>query len=631
MAGGRRNALVQHIRKLAAVQTTQTLSDRDLLDRFLAHHDEAAFAALVERHGAMVLGICRRVLRHAQDAEDASQAAFLVLARKAASIRKQESLASFLHSVAYHVAANLKRDSARRSAREATRPEVAQADVTGEVSWREVQAILDEELARLPEHYRAPLVLCYLEGKTRDEAAQQLGWSPDTLRGRLDRGRERLRARLTRRGLTLSAALLASALAEGSAAEVLPPTFVVLTVKAGLLVAAGKMGAAGGASARVAALTEGALRVLFAARAKAFVGVLGTALAAGIGMSLLASGGPGGEQTAATPETFRNRTSQRTDEAKVAVGGPRQANRPQRVASWRAHAALTGHSGAVRALAFSVDGSRLVSGGDEGQVRVWDVGAARELLTLKSAKARPFRAVAFGQGGNAVAAGNDDGGVLVWDLRIGQEPRAVVPGRGHDVLALTFGDDGRSLAWARCGGAVEWDAGLEGLRAPLPGQGGEVQCVALSPDGRKAAWGMKDGGVRLWDAPGNKELGHYRPHRHEVRCVGLSSDGGLVGAVDPDATLKVLDVATGHQQMVRQVGTAGTGDVLALAFSPDRKVVATAGSGGTVGLWDTQSARELAGLAGHRDTVHALAFSPDGQFLAAAASDGEIRVWTSRP
>jgi RNA polymerase sigma factor (sigma-70 family) len=297
MARRRPNAVLQHLHKLLAVQTTQALSDRDLLDRFIAQHDEAAFAALVERHGAMVLGTCRRLLRNAHDAEDASQAAFLVLARKAASIRKQESLAGWLHGVACHVAANLKREAARRSAREASRQTEPAADAAVEVSWREMQGLLDEELARLPEHYRSALVLCYLEGKTRDEAARQLGWSLTTLRGRLDRARERLRARLTRRGLTLSAALLAAALAESSTSAALPATFVVHTVRAGLLHAAGQVGAAGGGSARVAALVEGALKGFFAARTKAGMGTLAAVLVVGIGIGVVASTRSGSEQT----------------------------------------------------------------------------------------------------------------------------------------------------------------------------------------------------------------------------------------------------------------------------------------------------------------------------------------------
>jgi RNA polymerase sigma factor (sigma-70 family) len=279
------NAILHNLHRLVAARATQALSDRDLLDRFAAHRDEAAFAALVERHGAMVLGVCRRVLRNAHDAEDASQAAFLVLARKAAAIRKQESLACWLHAVAAHVAANLWRGEARRGTREAARPAAAQPDAAAEVSWREVQGLIDEELARLPGHYRAPLVLCYLEGKTRDEAAQQLGWNLATLRGRLERARERLRARLARRGLTLSAALLAGALAEGSLSAALPAAFVVRTVQAGHA----------GASARALALTDDALKALSAARAKVRAGILAAVLAVGLGVGLVATSRPGAE------------------------------------------------------------------------------------------------------------------------------------------------------------------------------------------------------------------------------------------------------------------------------------------------------------------------------------------------
>jgi RNA polymerase sigma factor (sigma-70 family) len=315
MAGQQLNAVLHHIRQRAPAQAP---CDRELLDRFLAGHDEAAFRTLVERHGAMVLGICRRVLRNAHDAEDATQATFLVLARKAASVRNRESVASFLHGVAFHVATNLKRDLARQSAREAfSVREATQADTANDASWREVQAVLDEELARLPEHYRCPLILCYLEGKTRDEAAGQLGWGLATLRGRLERGRERLRARLTRRGLTLSAALLATALTESSTPAALPPTLLRLTVKAGLLQAGGE-----GASARVSALAEGAIRALFAARMKAALVVLGLVLAASIGLGLGAWDRPRADQTHASNNNLHNPARPGgADEPNVAAGG----------------------------------------------------------------------------------------------------------------------------------------------------------------------------------------------------------------------------------------------------------------------------------------------------------------------
>jgi RNA polymerase sigma factor (sigma-70 family) len=266
------HAVLHHVRKLAAAPAANPPSDRDLLDRFVARRDEAAFAALVERHGAMVLGICRRVLRHAHDAEDAWQAAFLVLARKAATIRRKDALGAWLHGVAYHVATNLRRDLARRGAHEVPLREVGQADAAGDVTWRELRAVLDEELARLPERLRAPLVLCYLEGRTRDEAARQLGWGLGTIRGRLERGRRLLRARLRRRGLDLSALLVAAALSEHAAPAGVSPALVASTVRAATSVGAG------GGAAQVAELVTGALRAMSMARFKVVALVL---LAAG--------------------------------------------------------------------------------------------------------------------------------------------------------------------------------------------------------------------------------------------------------------------------------------------------------------------------------------------------------------
>lgn len=204
--------------------------DRDLIERFVHSREEAAFAALVERHGAMVLGVCRRVLRHQHDAEDACQAAFLVLARKAGSVRNRDALGCWLHGVAYRTAARLKRSLSRQVPGGLT-SDVAQPE-DADLTWREVRAVLDEELGRLPERFQAPLLLCYLEGKTRDEAAQELGWSLGTLRGRLERGRELLRSRLARRGLTLSGALLSALLTQQSAAGAFPAGLLIQVVQA---------------------------------------------------------------------------------------------------------------------------------------------------------------------------------------------------------------------------------------------------------------------------------------------------------------------------------------------------------------------------------------------------------------
>jgi RNA polymerase sigma factor (sigma-70 family) len=222
MINAKHSPVVRHIRRLAAAQTQCQLSDGQLLQRFAAAHDEAAFEALLRRHGAMVLGVCRRVLRDPHEAEDVLQAVFLVLARKAASICKQESVGCWLHGVAHRLALKAKAETARRRNREAKGAARRSENPLGKMTWEQIEPILDEELGRLADKHRAPLVLCYLEGKTRDEAAQQLGWSIRTLLRRLQEGRELLRGRLTRRGVTIGTALVTASLLTSGASAAVP-------------------------------------------------------------------------------------------------------------------------------------------------------------------------------------------------------------------------------------------------------------------------------------------------------------------------------------------------------------------------------------------------------------------------
>jgi RNA polymerase sigma factor (sigma-70 family) len=273
--------LLRYLRRLAAGRANGAGTDQQLLEQFVMRREQAPFAALLRRHGPMVLGVCRRVLGHDQDAEDAFQATFLVLARKAGSIRKHESIGSWLHGVAFHVAERLRAKNARRVTHErkaVSRPAVDPAD---DVAWREIRCLLDSELARLPEHYRGPLVLCYLQGKTQDEAARQLDWSVRTFRRRLKCARDLLVRRLTRRGVSLSAALSAPLLTDASAQASLPPLLADSTVRAGLASAKGNA-VSGIVSAQVVALAEGGVGSLVAKKASVVVLVL-LSLALGLG------------------------------------------------------------------------------------------------------------------------------------------------------------------------------------------------------------------------------------------------------------------------------------------------------------------------------------------------------------
>jgi RNA polymerase sigma factor (sigma-70 family) len=228
-------------------------TDRELLERFTANRDEDAFASLVHRHGPMVLGVCRRVLRDREHAQDAFQVTFLVLARKAGSVARAELLANWLYGVAYRTAAHMRGRTARRSARETQVADMAAPLVEPAEEKGELLTALDEELAHLPEVYRALIVLCYLEGKTHHEAARQLDCPVGSVSWRLARGREVLHGRLRRRGLALPTALLVAVLVEQRAGAAVSDELARSTASAAA-------GYAGGAPAAVppdrAALTD---------------------------------------------------------------------------------------------------------------------------------------------------------------------------------------------------------------------------------------------------------------------------------------------------------------------------------------------------------------------------------------
>ncbi|MFN0052280.1 MAG: RNA polymerase sigma factor, partial [Planctomycetales bacterium] len=282
--------------------------DDELLARFINERDVTAFRLLVERHADMVLGVCRRILRHTQDAEDACQAAFLVLSRQASRILHREALASWLYGVAMKTASNLQRSTIRRRHRERALAgattgapsrttackeslEPAQDDVT----WSELRQVLDEELQRMSPELRAPLVLCYLEGRTRDEAAVLLGWSLTTLKGRLARARDLLRERLVRRGVTASASLLAIGLGHEAQAAA-APELVQGVLQAVPSFAVGQGGVPLGVSTHVIQLAQGTLSMLGFASWKSMAVMClvlgGVASATGLAMHRGADKGP---------------------------------------------------------------------------------------------------------------------------------------------------------------------------------------------------------------------------------------------------------------------------------------------------------------------------------------------------
>jgi serpin B len=270
---------LRRLLRVAQPQSSEQPTDGQLLQRFTDDHDESAFEAIVRRHGTMVWNVCHRVLGNSSDADDAFQATFLVLVKKAGQLAGGDSKAGWLHVVAHRVSLNAREKAACRRMHESQGSTMLQQDIPATDQWSDVRQVLDDELSRLPEKYRAPLVLCYLEGKTNDEAADQLGWTRGTIAGRLSRARDLLRSRLARRGVALAPAVLVSTLAQSAASAAVSTALVSFTLKAALGQAS--------ASAPAVSLAQGALRTMFIAKLKMAATVLTALAVLGTGAGIL--------------------------------------------------------------------------------------------------------------------------------------------------------------------------------------------------------------------------------------------------------------------------------------------------------------------------------------------------------
>jgi RNA polymerase sigma factor (sigma-70 family) len=659
---------LERVRTLLASQRGGVPDGRLLAD-FVERRDGSAFAALVHRHGALVLNVCRRTLRDAADADDAFQATFLVLARKAASIRKGESLGSWLHGVAYRVACKLRADRARRERGAVPLAETAQPDTTAEVTWREVRCVLDEELAGLPDAYRAPLVLCYLEGKTQDEAARELGWTLGALRGRLERGRDRLRARLVRRGLTLSAAVLGAALAHATPCEAATAALEVSTVKAALLSLSG----APGASAQAAALAKGVLSTMFASNLRtATLLFLGVGVLGGGGAATFFGAAPASQASVApeAPEpkppdekAIRALIRQLGDDEfekreaaqrrLVEIGEPalpqlREAARDSRDAEISQRAArlvrliektifgevrrLGAHQGEqpwVGRVALTPDGKQAVSAGFDA-VRYWDVEGGKQLRSFGYTKGS-YWSLAVSKDGRRVIVGNSDQVARVFDLKTGELVQEL---KGHtgEVWGAALSADGKRAvtgAWDRSLRLWDVETGKE-LRA-FDGVRENVRCLALSPDGKFVAAGHfpdfnKPGVVRLWDVEKGKEVRAFEGHTLEVSSVAFSPDGKKLLSSGFDKTVRLWDVGSGKELMQF---TGHTARVESAAFTPDGKRVLSCGNeyDPTIRIWEVASGKQLLESETVEGGFLGLAVLPDGRHCVTTGKDGVVRLW----
>jgi RNA polymerase sigma factor (sigma-70 family) len=592
------NVILPHLRRLLAGGADGP-GDAQLLADFLRRRDDNAFATLVRRHGPMVLAVCRRVLCDPHDAEDAFQATFLVLVRKAATVSRPERLGNFLYGIAYRVSLKMRGNNARRRRQEKPLVDVPVAGADSDLDWRELRPILDEELHHLPEKYRVPVVLCYLEGISKRAAARQLGWPEGTLSTRLHQARLILRDRLARRGLGLSAALTV-ALAQGTAPAAVPSTLAAATVAAASLVAAGR---AALVSAPVAALAEGVVREMGWIKLKISVILLASVLiAAGLG--------GGARRTPAAPE------GKDKAPATPAAPGPKK----------QTGALKTFPLGKdVKEVIWSPDGKRMASwasrsekraGGDKdaldwfATVKVWDAVTGKEIASLGELKNSGLVAFGFSSDGTTLALSffrqiEEGARVELWDARKGALKKTIEMDYGRMTPKFAFAPDGKILAVLY--------AGEKGRDKSMPGL---------------------NGGVRLFDPARGDVIRLTRGHKHMAISLAFAPDGKLLatGGSQHDNDVRLWDVASGREVRVLRTGVL----VPALTFSPDGKLLATGQGDGRVVLWDVATGKERRVLKDAPDYIYAVTFSPDGHLLAAAGTverDGKrtytVRLWNA--
>jgi RNA polymerase sigma factor (sigma-70 family) len=636
MSASQVEVVLRHVRKLTASRAADALSDRELLQRFAASRDEAAFVALLTRHGPMVLRVGRRVLANHEDAEDIFQAAFLLLARKAGATAWQESVANWLYRVAYHLALKTRAATARRTAQERKAPLKASADPLAEISLREAQTVLDEELARLPEKFRAPLILCCLEGATRDEAARQLGWSLASLKRRLEQGRERLRGRLGRRGLSLGAVLTATELEHATAVAGVPPRLAMATLRA--------TSADGpGVSAKVAALVEGAASVFAGGKAKVLALILAlVACLAGVrAVSFRASPAGSGESGAPVLSGSGSNPAEAVPQKHQGTDLHGDALPPG--ALTRLGTTRLRHGTPVAFLAFTPDGKLLMSGGPDTSdncIRFSDPLTGKEVRRFRPLQDDSPYCIALSKDGKLVAAGgamwNKEfkrcGAVLIWDIASGKLLQRIPADTGNPFTAIAFAPDGKTLALGGKDPSIHlFDVATGKVIRRLPSRGGTL---AFSPDGKRLASGAGewlpdtgDHSVRLWEVDIARELYRLQGHSKAVIALAFAPDGKTLASGSEGKTVRFWDVSTGKQQG-RLASSLDA--VLALKFSPDGKTLVVGCRYGNhpLGLWDTATRKKLHNFDGHVRPVRTIAFSPDGKTLATGGwFDHTVCLW----
>ncbi|MGH7171158.1 MAG: sigma-70 family RNA polymerase sigma factor, partial [Gemmataceae bacterium] len=541
MASQQLRTFIQHLRRCVCPRGDDTLSDAQLLERWDKQRDEAAFEVLLWRHGAMVLSVCRRLLRDSHDIEDAFQATFLTLVRKGTSIRRPEALAAWLYRVAYRIALRMRDETAERARREQSGVEMLTGAEADEPTARDLRAVVDEEIDALPERYRQAFVLCCLEGKTHAEAARLLDRPTGTVSCWLKRGRERLRERLTQRGFAPAALV---AVGESEAQAALPAALVRATGRAATVFAAGGEGGAAMISARVAAIVDVAVKGMGATK-------LQWTLVLGLMLSMAATGaGMWAYQSPTQPPSTKQQAKAETAETPRAQHEP--AARKDRYGDPLPEGTIA-RLGTVRlravgaAIAISKDGKSIITLSGGRQLKWWDAGTGQP----RQRRELPIQLSQFflSNDGRLLAgkAQGFDSPIDIWDVVTGKRLHQLRLPRRTGIYRASFSPEGKTFAASGRAGVKAvvrlWDVASGELRE-LTGHASPPESLAFSPDGQFLA--ASDGrSVICWDVARGEKL-------WQRKCAF-----GVTLAFTPDG--RTLIGSPGHQEQAWHAWKVATG------------------------------------------------------------------------
>jgi RNA polymerase sigma factor (sigma-70 family) len=654
MAASSLQNVVHHLRLLAA----NGLTNRQLLAEFIATGDEAAFAALVRRHGRLVFAVSRRVLGPGPDIDDVFQATFVVLSRKASSIRNQNSVASWLYGVAYRLAMKVRKRRAHRRRHEqpaesfldqVAEKETMLTNPESRTSLSELGLIVDNEMQRLPADCRDAVVTCLMQGLGHAEAAKQLGWPLGTLKTRLQRGRELLRERLERRGVGLSAVALSVVLAE-QAQRLVPLALTRATIERVTQHAV---------SATVAALANAAVRTLTAAKVAFGLCAAIAVSAISVGTAVFPFTSPAVEVPVALPDVIELQVEQPAA-PKDFFGDPLPQGALARLGTvrWR-------HSDRVTFIAFSEDGKVLVTAGEDRLVRVWEYPSGKQVYRIgpgpraeAQAAFGPARAViphvtaAVSRDGTLLATRIDESVVSLWDVATGKKVGTIpCDNDKFYAYALAFAPDGKRLAIANKSEPVRlWDIETAKVvrefgkvRKPVTVMA-DIQTTALyAPDGKtlvSVTCEMDEqnavNSITFWDPETGQEMHTVKvKDGFGIHSPVFSPDSKLFAYATHDCEVHLLRAATGENLQNFKV-LAIPGHWPRLVFAADSsKLYSKSPNPGMecIQEWDVKTGKLLRRMfsAGvnpqdpdrirYLPGLECLATSADGKTLAAGGGD----------